>query len=36
VRSGSNMWWIGPIILIVLRLLSAEARLARAQMKKVH
>lgn len=27
------MWWIGPIVLIGLRLLSAEASLSRAQTK---
>jgi hypothetical protein len=33
METTSNMWWIGPLVLILLRVLYTEARLARATVK---
>ncbi len=34
MNATSNIWWDGPLILSVLRLVSFEARLAHAEVKK--
>ena len=32
-NSTSNIWWIGPVVLVAVRLLYAEARSARAEAR---
>jgi hypothetical protein len=34
MNTSSTIWWIGPIVVTVLRMLSVEARLAHAEVKK--
>jgi len=33
MNSTSNIWWIGPLVLVLLRLLYIEARLTRVALK---
>jgi hypothetical protein len=33
VNPGANVWWIGPLVLTLLRLLYTEGRLSRAAFK---
>jgi hypothetical protein len=32
--SSSNIWWIGPLVLVLIRIIVLEARLSRASRKR--
>jgi len=34
MKTSSDLWWIGPLVIVLVRMLSVEGRLAHAEVKK--